>query len=250
MFSGGLGSYEAARRVIEKHGREAVTLLFADTMMEDSDLYRFLGEAAFSLGAEMVTIADGRTPWQVFRKERFLGNTRVDPCSKILKRQLLDKWVKERYTPDEVIRYIGIDWTEEHRFTRARERILPYKLEAPLCEPPYITKAEIITELAKSHIVPPRLYAMGFPHNNCGGFCVKAGQAQFRLLLEKFPERYAFHETQEEQIRYSLGKDVSILRDRRGGGNKPMTMREFRERVQGGKKIDTEEWGGCGCAVD
>lgn len=249
-FSGGLGSYEAARRVIERHGVEDTLLLFADTRMEDADLYRFLSEAAGHLGAEIVTIADGRDPWQVFRAERYLGNHLVDPCSKILKRELLDRWTRANFRPDEVTLYLGIDWTEEHRFTRARERMQPYRLEAPLCDPPYLTKEEIKAGLRTIGIEPPRLYAMGFPHNNCGGFCVKAGQAQFRLLLEKMPERYAYHEAQEEQLRGYLGKDVSILRDRRGGQSKPMTLRVFRERIQGGQEYDRDEWGGCGCAVD
>jgi hypothetical protein len=250
MFSGGLGSYEAARRVIERHGEERVTLLFADTKMEDYDLYRFVGETAFSLNVEIFTIADGRDVWQVFRDERYLGNSRIDPCSKILKRKLMRQWVEDKYEPGEVTVYLGIDWTEEHRFTRARDRWAPYQVEAPLCDPPPITKAEIVAGLLARFIEPPRLYAMGFPHNNCGGFCVKAGQAQFRLLLEKMPERYAYHEAQEEQLRYSLGKDVSILKDRRGGITKPLTLRAFRERVQGGQKTDQHEWGGCGCAVD
>jgi len=45
QFSGGLCSFWAAHRVIAQHGRENVTLLFADTNMEDEDLYRFNQEA-------------------------------------------------------------------------------------------------------------------------------------------------------------------------------------------------------------
>ena len=96
-------------------------------------------------------------------------------------------------------------------------------------------------------IEPPRLYAMGFPHNNCGGFCVKAGQAHFRLLLEKMPERYAYHEAQEEALRRHLEKDIAVLRDRSGGETRPLTMRAFRERIQGGDDYDRYDWGGCGC---
>ena len=92
MFSGGVGSWMTARRVVDMHGTDGLVLLFADTMMEDEDLYRFIVDAAKNIGGEFVRIADGRTPWQVFTDERFLGNTKVDPCSKILKRQLLDKW--------------------------------------------------------------------------------------------------------------------------------------------------------------
>jgi hypothetical protein len=88
---------------------------------------------------------------------------------------------------------------------------------------------------------------MGFPHNNCGGFCVRAGQAHFALLLRTLPERYAFHEEQEEKLRTYLGKDVAILRDRRNGKTRPMTLREFRERLIANGQYDPNEWGGCGC---
>ncbi len=64
-------------------------------------------------------------------------------------------------------------------------------------------------------IAPPRLYAMGFPHNNCGGFCVKAGQAHFALLLRTMPERYAYHEAKENELRAELGWRQTILRDAR-----------------------------------
>jgi len=44
---------------------------------------------------------------------------------------------------------------------------------------------------------------------------------------------------------------VAILRDRRGGTTRPMTLREFRERIQAQPDLfDADEWGGCGCFTD
>ena len=63
MYSGGLGSWATAKIVIERHGKENTTLLFADTLIEDEDLYRFLDEGAKYLGVEFTRIAEGRTPW-------------------------------------------------------------------------------------------------------------------------------------------------------------------------------------------
>lgn len=40
MFSGGIGSWATAQRVIDKYGPDAVTLLFADVLGEDQDCYR------------------------------------------------------------------------------------------------------------------------------------------------------------------------------------------------------------------
>lgn len=252
MFSGGVGSWAAAKRVAAKHGTKDLILLFADVKMEDADLYRFVEEAAANIGGQFIRLTEGRDPWTVFFDERFLGNSRIDPCSKILKRGIMDKWRNENVDPAEDVMYIGIDWSEIHRLDRMRARCAPYRYEAPMCEKPYLSKLQMIDAIRAEGIKPPRLYEMGFPHNNCGGFCIKAGQAQFRLLLEKMPERYAYHERREQEIRAFLNKDVSILRDRRGGDTRgvPLTLKDFRERIERDRKnCDQFEWGGCGCAL-
>jgi hypothetical protein len=253
MFSGGLGSWAAAKRVSEKHGTDGLKLLFTDTRMEDEDLYRFLDEAAANVGGQLVKIAEGRNPWHVFFDKRFLGNSRVDPCSRILKREMADAWLTANCDPATTTVYVGIDWTEEHRFTGLRDRraVDGWRYEAPLCEAPYISKADVMAWLKREGIELPRLYAMGFAHNNCGGFCVKAGQGHFANLLRAMPARYAKHEAMERAIRSYLDKDVSILTDRRGDGvKKVLTLQALRERIEAGEQIDAFDIGGCGCFVE
>lgn len=250
MFSGGAGSWAAAKRVAERHGSDELTLLFTDTRIEDGDLYRFLNEAAANVGGELVKIADGRTPWQVFYDRRFLGNTRVDLCSRILKRELAEAWLAEHCDPADTVVYVGVDWTEVHRYERMRDRYSErgWRFEAPLCEPPYVSKHQMLDALRDEGIEPPRLYALGFEHNNCGGGCVKAGVGHFAHLLRVLPERFSEWEEEEEALREELG-DVSILRDRRGGDTKPLTLRRLRKRIEGGGEVDQLELGGCGCFV-
>ena len=120
-YSGGLGSFMAAKRVIDLYGRTGVQLLFTDTMTEDPDLYRFLDETADALNVELVRIADGRNVWEVFRDVKFMGNSRIDPCSRILKRELARKWMEKNCPPVGTILYVGIGWEEEHRLERIRE---------------------------------------------------------------------------------------------------------------------------------
>lgn len=249
MFSGGIGSWAAARRVVDRHGTDGVVLLFADTLIEDADLYRFLDEAAQDIGVPLTRIAEGRTPWEVFRDVRFLGNTRVDPCSRVLKRDVIDDWLAAHCDPARTVCYVGIDWTEEHRFKRLQPRRAAegWTYEAPLCEAPYLRKDQMLAALTARGIKPPRLYALGFPHNNCGGACIKAGQAHFAHLLRVLPEVYAEWERNEDALRAQLG-DVSILRDRTGGEARPLSLREFRERLSRQAPLfDQHEWGGCGC---
>jgi hypothetical protein len=251
FFSGGAASWLAAKRVVEAHGTAGLVLLFTDTRMEDESTYRVVREGAADVGGELVWLAEGRTPWEVFRDVRFLGNTRADPCSRILKREQARSWVEANCDPDDSVLYLGIGWDEEHRCEPIRQHWQPYRVEFPLCAKPYLSKAGMVREMRDAGIEPPSLYADGFPHANCGGFCIKAGQAHFRLLLAAHPERYAHHEAKEEELRELLG-DVAILRDRRGGQTKPLPLRTFRKRLEaeGDAECDPFEWGGCGCFSD
>ena len=244
MFSGGIASWAAARRLVDRDGPDDMVLLFTDTMTEDPDLYRFLDEAAEDIGAPLVKIADGRDIWQVFKDVRMLGNSRIDPCSKILKRDLSRKWVKENAPGATLV--MGYDWTEVHRLERTQARWSPTPVIAPMTEPPFRLRAELTADLETRGIAPPRLYGMGFAHNNCGGGCVKAGMGHFTHLLRTLPEVYDQWERNEEELRSQLG-DVSILRDRSGGESSRLTLKELRERVEAGRPIDMWDIGGCAC---
>lgn len=250
FFSGGVGSWFAAKRVAHKYGAENTLLLFTDTKMEDKDLYRFIREAAENVGSELVWLADGRNPWQVFRDMRFLGNSRIDPCSRVLKREIARTWIHSNFTPENCRLYLGIDWTEEHRHLRSKNYWQPYIVKAPLCRPPYMLKAQMIEKLERLGIEQPRLYKLGFGHNNCGAFCIKAGQGHFKLLLETMPERYKAHELREEKLRQYLNKDVTIIRRMRNGKKEGVTLRQFREEIEAGQKVDELDLGGCGCFMD
>lgn len=249
MFSGGLGSWAAAKRVAAAHGTDRLTLLFTDTKIEDADLYRFLVEAAANVGGRLLSLAEGRNIWEVFRDERYLGNTRADPCSKILKRQMAERWLTANCRPESTVVYVGIDWSEEHRYARLRERRLPWVYEAPLCDAPYLTKAQMLALLAAEGIAPPRLYAMGFAHNNCGGGCVKAGIGHFAHLYRTLPLVFATWEAEEAKLREQLG-DVAILRDRTGGTTRPLPLSALRFRLEAGGEVDRHEIGGLGCFSD
>jgi len=253
-FSGGIGSWATARLVsdeIMNHATDTLVLLFADTLIEDEETYAFLEAAAVDLDTPLTRIADGRTPWQVFKDVRYMGNTRIDPCSRVLKRDLLRAHIEANYEPATTVNYLGIDWTEIHRLERARPRWEPWRLEAPLTETS-LSKQDLLDWADERGLPRQRLYEMGMPHANCGGGCIKAGVGHFAKLLEKFPTRFAEWEDNEEDIRQHLGKEVAILRDRTGGKTRPLTLRELRERIESKQtgQLDMFDLGGCGCAID
>jgi len=250
QFSTGAGSAEVAVRMVEKYGVDGVHLISADTSVEDEDNWRFADEVWEWLGRPVWhKLRDGRTPMEVGRDQRLVPNDRMDACSKILKRRPLRKFIDANYDPLTDLVAIGFDWTEEHRFAKAVEPWKPWTLIAPLMEEPFVQKADILDAWRGRGIEPPRLYALGFSHANCGGGCVRGGQAQWKLLYDTMPERYKYWEDEEEAIRQLLGKDVSILRNRRKEhAGKPLTLKEFRGRFETQPSLfDPDDWGACGC---
>ena len=256
MFSGGIGSWAAARRIVDQHGAENVTCLFSDVkgdnldpnIGEDLDTYRFIDDAMVDLGCAYVRVADGRDIWQVFKDRRFLGNSRQANCSHTLKQAPAKKWLKENTTPATHAIVIGIDWTEMHRIPAIEKAYLPYTVSFPMCDPPYVSKHIMIEQAQQRGLKAPRLYELGFSHNNCGGGCVRAGQGQFRQLLEVMPDRYATWERKEQEVRDYLDKDVTILKETKGGVRKNLTLVELRERAP--DAVDMLDIGGCGCFVE
>ena len=255
MFSGGIGSWATARRLVDQHGPDNVTLLFSDVkgdnpnphIGEDEDTYRFIDDAVAQLGCEYVRVADGRDIWQVFKDRRFLGNSRQANCSTTLKQIPARNWLRQHTSPDTHIIAIGVDWTETHRRPAIVKAYAPYQVVFPMCEKPYMSKQMMIDWAKECGIKPPRLYSLGFSHNNCGGGCVRSGQGQFKMLLDIMPERYAVWEQGEQDVRDHLGKDVSILSRTVGGVKGNLTLRELRENQQ---SVDMLDLGGCGCFVD
>ena len=57
-----------------------------------------------------------------------------------------------------------------------------------------------------------------------------------------------FPGAKEQEICELLG-DVSILKDRRGGQTRTLTLKDFRERLQAGGEYNRTEFGSCGCFV-
>ena len=171
MYSGGIGSWAAAKRVAAEHGTDRLTLLFADTQMEDADTYRFLRESAANVGGELVEIADGRDIWQVFKDARFLGNARIARCSHELKQAVASGWLEENCDPAATVCYVGIDWTEAHRFDRVRDLRAAegWTYDAPLCDPPYLAKEQLHEWAESEGLAKQRLYQIGAAHANCGG---------------------------------------------------------------------------------
>jgi hypothetical protein len=250
-FSGGLCSFWAAHRVVQRHGTKGVVLLFADTLIEDDELYTFNDQASALLGIPITRICVGLTPWQLFRKQGLIANSKYPICSVYLKREPLDEWHRTHCLELGATLYIGFDWTEQFRLDDLRAAKPFWRIEAPMTEPPFWDKCRMQTEAEKLGLKIPRLYGLGFPHNNCGGRCVRAGISHWVHLYRTLPHRYAEWEAEEQQTITELNARgiaaQTMLKDRRGGSYKPMTLADLRKRIEAGEKLPRFDWGGCGC---
>lgn len=317
LYSGGLGSFCAAYLEVTRIGLENCIFYFNDTLVEDADLYRFLVETVcwfhgkkinrnlakliktipdlekeqdrkkhlLSLGYLLDSYCsqfhydpDGKNIFDVFTDERYLGNTKIDPCSRVLKRERSHKFIN-KFSPSLIDVVVGMDWSEIHRIEAAIPYWLPYKLRSPMCpvddedtnwQPRDLTEEFLLT---LSGIKKPIMYNEGFPHNNCSGFCVKAGLSQFKLLFIKRPDVYAYFERKQEElhelipttrpflrksgkIAESLIKDhpevrYSISKD--GVTTAYLTLKQYRKYLIEPNLTLSEEYkydfGGCGCAI-
>ncbi|MGL4622099.1 MAG: hypothetical protein ACRCZS_24070 [Chroococcidiopsis sp.] len=259
MYSSGVGSWAAAKRVAEKYGKDNLILLFADTRIEDEDNYRFLYESAENVGGELIVVCDGRTPWEVITEKKWL-NHRTPYCSLLLKIKPCENYLKSdsKFTPANTRIFFGIDWEEFSRMDAIALNWSKFSesIEAPLCWEHYkwLDKNDCINRCLEAGMKPPRLYDQGFSHSNCGGFCVKAGKKHFRNLYNKNPQRYLHHEEEEQKFRAAINRhDVSILRQVVDGVTKSLTLKDFREEMDKEPvqlNIFDEAYGGCGCFID
>jgi hypothetical protein len=166
QFSGGVGSFSAAQRIAVRYGTENLVLLFADTLVEDPDLYRFLIDSGRYFGIKPIVVTDGRKPFEVFWDQRFLGNSRLAPCSHILKQKPCRDWLEKHHDPADTILYIGIDWSEDHRIAAIDKGWDTWRTRYPMCDEPYLGKEQLIDAVRAAGFKPSQLYKDGFKHNN------------------------------------------------------------------------------------
>lgn len=261
-FSGGLCSFFATVREIERNGKENVIPLFADTLYESPDLYEFNRRAEDIMGIPIIRICEGLTPWELFRREGLIANDRFPICSTKLKREPLNAWMESKYEMDHrqqnafaehAVVVLGFDFTEFNRVVDFQNQHPTWTVSAPMTDEPLWDKCKMRREAERLGFKEPELYTLGFPHNNCGGGCVKAGISQFVHLYHVKPDIYAKWESEELLTLEDFSRrgisngHFTILKDRRGGQVKPLSLFALRMRIESGEKFRMNDWGGCGC---
>lgn len=186
-WSRGITSAVVGSLVVQEQGRENTLFVSHNTQVEHPDTYRFGVECAAYLGMPIVDVSDGRSPAQVFRDEKFLGNNRLTMCSRVLKQEQGDEFITGLVCIGfDVVVYVGFTADEMRRVPEQREayRKLGADVRFPLIEAG-LDKDDckrIVTDCWG--ITLPWSY-LHFDHSNClgdGGGCVKGGLEYMGLL--------------------------------------------------------------------
>lgn len=232
-FSTGLSSALATKRVLDKYGSENTIILFMDTLIEDKDNYRFMEEVKKYLGIEIETLTEGRTPFEVAKDAQIIPNQKIAPCTFKIKIDVFTKYLQN--IKEDITIYIGYDYSELHRTeaTKKNYKARGWKVDFPLLWKPYELRPYEQVVREDWGIEPPRMYALGYTHANCGGVCVKQGLGDWKRTLINFPDRYAKIEEWEAGMRkHPVRKDYAILRDQSGGKVTALTLEDYRKRIE------------------
>lgn len=228
---GGLAStMELPERVIQEYGRDNVELVMCKLPNEDEDVWRLVESVEKMLGVSVKMIGLNLTPLDIFFQVRMLGNSRVDPCSRMLKREIMADWMSANCDPANTVLHVGVTYDEVDRMLAiARNwKQAGWNVDAPLSRDSSITRDWLMAKSLRLFGFIPRLYMMGMSHNNCGGACIKAGHAQWARLLWHLPDVYEWWETGENKFRDNIG-EFTILSE--GRIKRPLTLTAFRERM-------------------
>ncbi|MBA1192811.1 hypothetical protein G7007_08055 [Pseudomonas entomophila] len=187
QFSCGAASAVATKLALAEYSStHDVQIVNAFLANEHEDNRRFAQDCEAWFGQPITVLRDekyGANVLEVFRRERYMKGRTGAPCTKILKRRLLDNWKQ----PGDVMVF-GYTAEEADRLDDFRERNPERPVIAPLIERG-LGKEDCKAMIQRAGIELPLMYRMGYENANCIG-CVKGGEGYFRAIREDFPVQF------------------------------------------------------------
>lgn len=187
QFSCGAASAVATKLALAQYGKtHDVQIVNAFLKEEHEDNRRFAVDCEKWFGQQIHVLRDqkyGASVIQVFKRKQYMKGPMGAPCSRALKRDLLDGWKK----PGDVMVF-GYTVEEVDRLEDFRERNPDRPVIAPLIEAG-LSKDDCKAMLQRVGITLPTMYLLGYDNANCIG-CVKGGEGYWRAIREDFPEYF------------------------------------------------------------
>lgn len=204
-FSCGAASAVAAKKTIEKYGKEKVRVVNNPIKEEHPDNRRFLKDVEKWLDIEIESCTNEKYPnascVEVWENRRYMSGIAGAPCTLELKKRARQNWENNN---DFDYLVLGFTVEEKNRFDRfkltERDNILPVLIEAGL------TKQDCFEILKEANIEIPAIYKHGFPNGNCIG-CVKSQSPTYwNLVRREFPDVFKQRADQSRDIGCRLVK--------------------------------------------
>jgi 3'-phosphoadenosine 5'-phosphosulfate sulfotransferase (PAPS reductase)/FAD synthetase len=182
-FSCGAASAVAAMLTLKKYPN--VELVNAFVAEEHPDNQRFLRDCESWLGKKITQVRDdkyGASAYEIFRRERFIKSRHGASCSRILKRDQIEKIAQ----PDDVavIGYTVEEQDRADRFIDANNTAV----EFPLIDAE-LKKADCLALVERAGIALPAMYMEGYNNANCIG-CPKGGKGYWNKIRRDYPGRF------------------------------------------------------------
>ena len=232
-FSGGVTSAWCAGWALQNFPREEVILLWHDTKEEDPDTYRFLREMAVALGMEITERSDGRSVTEVARDEGMLPNDRAAFCSRILKQEQGNKYIRELQEQgiEEIIRIFGFSSNERERIQR--QAAISWSMTSFFCN---VTSRFPLVETGTTKqqcwdwsnceigVRPSSMYEWS-DHANCPG-CFRGKKTYWLAVAENNPAVFKQRSALEKEFGHTIILDVSLDELLSEGIKRPASRKE------------------------
>jgi hypothetical protein len=225
-------------KVLAKYPREDVTAVICEVKNDHADMWRLIAAVEKQYDISIKRVGLGVDIWDIFFYTGMMGNPFADPCSRLLKREAMSNYMTANFNPFNTVLHVGITAGEIDRMMaiKANWTRKGWQVEADLADMPEIPRQELLAMCEQQFGFVPLLYRQGMKHNNCSGFCVKAGKAQMARLLFHSRALYLEHERMELLHQQTFNHQHTIMRDEwtRNGkrGADTLTLRAFRERME------------------
>jgi len=196
-FSCGGASAIASKLAIKKYNN--LEVVYCDTGGEHESNKRFLKDVEKWIGKDITILKSSKynSHFEVFRKTKYLQGVRGARCTTELKKKLRLEFQR----PDDI--HIFGYTVEEKKRAEKFENYNPELFVDWILIEKGITKENCLGMLWQSGIKLPKMYDLGYNHNNCIG-CVKGGMGYWNKIRMDFPEHFAEMSKIERNINHSI----------------------------------------------
>jgi len=183
-FSCGAASAVATKlAIVENAGKRPLVVVRCIVKEEHEDNDRFAADCEKWFGAPILNLMneeyDGSI-FEVFRRRSYISGVAGAPCTRLLKKEVREKF--EKPTDTHVFGYCAEEQDRFDRFLDANN----IDVSAPLVDRG-LEHSDCLAIIQDAGIELPVMYKLGYQHNNCIGCCKATGRGYWNKIRTDFP---------------------------------------------------------------